>query len=133
MPLVEQHTAALQNSINHDDTLNRPVLQHPATCPSAIALKFVDVNEDLTFTSAKTIEATNLHVTVQSGATLTFRAPAVKLGREVKRPKKYTAVACRCHNRQRVFASSILHEVHRSGEVARGNDSEARLVPMIQY
>ena len=56
----------------------------------------VDVNKDLTFTSAETIEATNLHFTVHEGATLTVRAPTVKLAREVKRHKKYTAVTCRC-------------------------------------
>ena len=105
---------------------------HPATCPTVFALEFVDVNKVLTLTSAKTIEATNLHFTVHEGATLTFRAPAVKLARGVKRLNipLWHAVAA---NRKRVFASSILHEVHRSSEVARGNDSEARLVPMIQY
>ena len=51
---------------------------------------------DLTFTSAKTIETTNMHFTVHEGATLTVRAPAVKLALEVKRLKKYTAVARRC-------------------------------------
>ena len=39
-------------------------MRRPAACPSGFALKFVDVNKDLTFTSAKTIEATNLNSTV---------------------------------------------------------------------
>ena len=64
--MVKQYTEALQSNIDHDDTLNQPALLNPATCPSVFALTFVDVNENLTFTSAKTIEATNLHFTVKS-------------------------------------------------------------------
>ena len=74
----------------------KPVLLHPTTCSSLCTQKSVGLTQDLTFVSEETIDSTNMRFAVNKGAALTFRAPAVKIAREVKRQKQYTAVTCRC-------------------------------------
>ena len=94
---VEQHQfGCRQRDEGPHVRTTKPVLLHPTTCSSLCTQTFVGLMQDLKFVSEKTIDSTNVHFAMHKGAALTFGAPAVKIAREVKRHKKYTAVTCRC-------------------------------------